>query len=592
MSDLLEGFKEKISKRHKGDDQQLKVIFSDSPRLLVEAPAGYGKTNTMVSKIAYMLATGQIPNPKRLLALTFSINAAYKIKKDSARQLPELLEGFDTKASQNKVIVSNYHGFCRGVLRKYGSLLQTSLSNIDRLQALDDDDAQKTMAIVKGIGYDEAMSLANYSAQVKAANKPFLLSNLSAYNSDVIRDVLPKGVIPYNAILTLTLQLLENHASILDFYRSYFVAILVDEYQDTNELSHRLLSLLVSPKTRLILFGDSLQRIYGFIGAVPNLLATSKQEFNLSTIELCTNHRFASNPGMLLLDSNIRRIAENPSKPQITKEVTLNLKIYEDQEAEASSLVNKAASLVSEHPDATVAILVRQRGPNTQAIVKAFASSGIPFFYGLFSDDDVSYTQFHNKCLHEFVQLFRANSRVTRPMSNLHIAKMKKLYENNTGPLETALFSLLEMFWSRIFTEYAFLTNEDKLTFIRDTFEYNSLKQYIEFTDKRIILSTIHAGKGLEWDFVLLSDMEQYQLPNYQGLCGQCNCKWDCHLQLKPPTMQPFLEELSLFYVAVTRAKQPVFFSASRTRLDYQGTEKSTNLSCFLSLPGLKSPVY
>ena len=55
----------RIAERHADDAEQLKVVYSNSNRLLVEAPAGYGKTNTMVSKIAYMIATNQIPNPKQ-----------------------------------------------------------------------------------------------------------------------------------------------------------------------------------------------------------------------------------------------------------------------------------------------------------------------------------------------------------------------------------------------------------------------------------------------------------------------------------------------------------------------------------------------
>ena len=87
--------KSRIEGKHQGDSKQLNVIFSPDKRLLVEAPAGYGKTHTMVSRIAYLIAIGQIPVPKRLLALTFSVNAAYKIKKDVIKNIPELLDGFD-----------------------------------------------------------------------------------------------------------------------------------------------------------------------------------------------------------------------------------------------------------------------------------------------------------------------------------------------------------------------------------------------------------------------------------------------------------------------------------------------------------------
>lgn len=87
----LTEIKEKIAAQHEGDEKQLEVIFSDSPRLIVEAPAGYGKTTTMISRIAYLFASGKIPNPKRILGLTFSVNAALKIKREVAAKLPSLI---------------------------------------------------------------------------------------------------------------------------------------------------------------------------------------------------------------------------------------------------------------------------------------------------------------------------------------------------------------------------------------------------------------------------------------------------------------------------------------------------------------------
>jgi DNA helicase-2/ATP-dependent DNA helicase PcrA len=82
--------KAKIERIHEGDARQLEVIFSESPRLIVEAPAGYGKTTTMISGLVFV-CFGGIPNPKRILGLTFSVNAALKVKRDVAEKLPVLL---------------------------------------------------------------------------------------------------------------------------------------------------------------------------------------------------------------------------------------------------------------------------------------------------------------------------------------------------------------------------------------------------------------------------------------------------------------------------------------------------------------------
>ena len=115
---------EKINYIHGGDSKQLEVILSDKKRMIVEAPAGYGKTATMVSRIAYLYSKGKIPNPKKVLALTFSVNAAIKKKKDISAKLPELIPVNDNPINLGeKATITNYHGFCKSVLKKYGHLV-------------------------------------------------------------------------------------------------------------------------------------------------------------------------------------------------------------------------------------------------------------------------------------------------------------------------------------------------------------------------------------------------------------------------------------------------------------------------------------
>ena len=103
----IEIIKSRIENKHQGDEKQLEIIFSPNKRLLVEAPAGYGKTHTMVSRIAYLISIGKLPVPKKLLALTFSVNAAYIIKKDVSKNIPELLQDLGKQINiKEKIYVS------------------------------------------------------------------------------------------------------------------------------------------------------------------------------------------------------------------------------------------------------------------------------------------------------------------------------------------------------------------------------------------------------------------------------------------------------------------------------------------------------
>lgn len=396
-----------------------------------------------------------------------------------------------------------------------------------------------------------------------------------------------KEAIPFNAIITLTIKLFQEYPSILSFYQNYYTTILVDEFQDTNLLSYWLLNYLISEKSNVLFLGDSLQRIYGFIGAVPNLLSRAQSYFKLKLISLDKNYRFASNENMLQLDKIIRQNAVTPFQNPSALSSKVEFNIYEDQVKEALEVVIKSQEIQRQYPTSKVAILAKQRGPNIEHIIKTFDHNKISFFYGLFTDDDPEYLQFNRKCLYEFIEFLKINTKVTKKLGRKHIDKIREIYVDKDSPVIKALLELLEIFWSRLFMDYSFLSNEDKINLIKDTFEHNGIKQYMEFLDTRIIISTVHAAKGLEWDYVILPDMEKDSFPNWFGLCSKCKCGADCNFVINNEIEKSFLEELSVYYVAVTRAKKQVYFSASNTQLTKNGTYEK-NYSCFMRLPGIE----
>lgn len=588
MIENLTDIQNKIEAKHSGDSKQLDIIFSREKRMLVVAPAGCGKTSTMVSKIAYMLATGQIPNPKKLLALTFSVNAAYKIKKEVIENIPTILQEEENKIDlSSKVYVSNYHGFARRLLKRHGYIIHRNLLQIDTFQTIDDTNIKDLMQQVKGLSFSEAGFLSNFSDAVKNRNAKYLRENIVAYNGMIIEKLLPLNIITFNAIITLSCKLFDDCTAVKSFYHSLFSAILVDEYQDTNILSFWLLDRIICENSAVILLGDPLQRIYGFIGAVSDLFDVSQKHFKLKEFNLNQNYRFKDNDQMLLLDYNLRENAKNPAAPEIKNSAAINFKLLENQTKEGDYIIELATSIIQSSQTCKVAILVKQRGKNIERIIEQFQSKQVDFFFGLFPDEDIKYINFHKDCLFLFIESLRVKGGLTKKSLCVLQDKIEHKYQNEQDPIILSLISLLKIFFNKIFSDFSYLTEEEKIALIKDTFEHNGLKQYIEFIDSRIIISTVHGAKGLEWEYVIIPDMESDSFPNYYGLCNSCNCRQDCNLVVGKPMEGKFLEELSVFYVAVTRAKKEVYFSASKNRIDYKGGEIAAKVSCFLKLPGI-----
>lgn len=219
----------KLSIIHNGDAQQLKVIFSNSDRLIVEAPAGYGKTTTMVSRIAYLYCTGKIVNPKKVLGLTFSINAALKIKRDISSKLPDLIGGKNNPIDvSEKVTVTNYHGFCKQILRKYGYLENPILKkNINLFRAVGESELNKDSQIVKLLTEEDKNYLLEIEEKIKSTELPER-REIEHYLSIVYYYLLPHEIITHTAEILITLQLFSKHENIRKFYNEYYSLIILN----------------------------------------------------------------------------------------------------------------------------------------------------------------------------------------------------------------------------------------------------------------------------------------------------------------------------------------------------------------------------
>ena len=114
------------------DDSQAKVIGSDEQYIVVEAPAGYGKTSTMISLIEHWISSGQIKNFQHIICMSFSNSAANRMKEGIEQDFK--FKNF-SNYSLERVISTNFHGLCRKILKKYGYLV--NLNDLESLTAVD-----------------------------------------------------------------------------------------------------------------------------------------------------------------------------------------------------------------------------------------------------------------------------------------------------------------------------------------------------------------------------------------------------------------------------------------------------------------------
>lgn len=594
MNDIL-SIKRRIEKIHMGDIQQQKVIFSESSRLIVEAPAGYGKTTTMISRIAYLYSCGLIPNPKKLLGLTFSVNAALKIRRDVSAKLPELVKEKDNPILlKEKLDITNYHGFCKKILKKYGYLL-TSLLKKDPyiLRAIGKNEIEKDDYIRSLLQNEEISCLLSLENSICNSVMPSD-NEMTKYVDIVKRKLLVNDILTHTSLLIFTILLFDSYPEIKGFYQSYYPVIVIDEFQDTNCIAWELLKRIINDNTQLLFLGDSLQRIYGFIGAVPNIMSIAESEYDMDKIELNKNYRFMTNKDMLILDRNLRINAQQNFVVQSLIDANLPGFYGKTQADECSQVCQAVSTMITANSTEKVAILFRGRGKNVDIMQKELENVGIDYFYGMFIDDDLDYVNFHKNCQVKFITKFSKRKTISNYALNQFSDDIKKEYIYSNNKVIKSLLTLLDAFILKVAIDYKDLLPEEKYMFILDVFENKQLKQAMEYVTSNVILSTVHGAKGLEWDYVIVSDLEPWVFPSY-SCCNLCENKFDtsgdkCRFPklTDEDFVECFIEELSVFYVALTRAKKQVYVSASSTRVNNYNQIKKSKYSCYCTLPGIK----
>lgn len=580
--------KEKIIEKHKDDKEHLEFIFSEEKQIVVTAPAGCGKTTAMISKLAWELTKNSIPDHKKFLAMSFSINAAAKIKDSLNELLPELVN--NSKYYIEKVDVSNYHNFAMRLLYKYGFALNNELINIQEFRIIDDS----SNILNEYLTSSQLDTVKVLNDKIKKIDLDNINKYIDEYYKLFDEILFKKHIITYNAIILCGFKLLSVEA-IGNFYRKYYKTIIIDEFQDTNYLSYMLISRLISKENSLIIMGDDVQKIYGFLGALPNLLTVLEKKQHMKKIEFKTNYRFKDNQDMKDLDKLLREYNINYSNNGLN--ANLKVKVLKSEQEE-NEFISNGIQYIANKLDKKVAVLFKANYM-AKSLLDILNEQNITYFNALFKDTDEEYVKYHQFVLEIFYKYTEGKEFINKSIADkclLEVEKRKKeccINEENTYIIDS-LYELTEIMFNRL-NQFGSNAKErfERINFLLSS---NGLKRMIEFVDKSVIITTVHSAKGLEWEYVIIPRMMAYSFPSSNALCKQCGILKNaikgydyCKFGFSDSLRKLFSDEMSVFYVAITRAKKDVFTTLNNGNNQWGYPQK---MSCFLELDGLNKIDY
>ncbi len=336
------------------DVQRAAVEYLDGPQLVI-AGAGSGKTRVLTYKIVHLLENGH--RPGHILALTFTNKAA--------REMRERIAALVGEETASRLWMGTFHSIFSRLLRRHADRLGFP-QNFTIYDTADSKSLIKSIVVEKGLdtewyrpGKIQAdISYAKnqlYSPEAYAADAGLMRAAADARRPEtaeiyrVYRDRCRiAGAMDFDDLLFYTNVLLRDNPDVLDYYRSFFSYILVDEYQDTNFAQHLIVRQLAGERQALCVVGDDAQSIYSFRGAnIRNILDLRKSFPALRTFKLEENYRSTRN----IIGAANTLIAAN--KEQIPKEVFSNktdgdpievVQCYNDYE-EAYMVANRLARL-------------------------------------------------------------------------------------------------------------------------------------------------------------------------------------------------------------------------------------------------------
>ena len=356
--------------------QQDAAQHIDGP-LLILAGAGSGKTKTITTRLAFLISIGI--DPKSILTLTFTNKAANEMRERAYSLL-------NSEELNTPPLLCTFHKF--GLL-----FLKFHISELDRKNnfiIIDSDDKRR---VLKSINKDIPSALLSSEIskyknsimspiEVKAQAQGKLYTEIADIYALYEEHLLKNNLVDFDDLLLLPYKILKNNEKLAKDISKKYQYIMVDEYQDTNELQYRLLRLLCTSHNNLCVVGDDDQSIYGWRGATIKNILNFNEHFDEATIvKLEENYRSTDtilNHANALIEHNRDRLGK---KLVGTKDKGGSVKVYEsnDENDESRKIVEDIKSLLASGEHAKdIAILFRVNALS-RSLEEGFNKAGLNY---------------------------------------------------------------------------------------------------------------------------------------------------------------------------------------------------------------------
>lgn len=593
------------------NEQKKAATFKDGPCLVI-AGAGSGKTKVLTTRIANLIENGV--KPYNILAITFTNKAA-----------GEMRERVNNIINAHDAFIGTFHSFGLKIIRE-----NSALFNLTSVFTLIDTEDQTSIIkkIMKDINItDKMISPAFIKSKISFIKNNMLsdseIANFLISENEKIavkiyyeyEKILKRNnTLDFDDLLKKPVELFNSNKEVLEKYQDKFKYILIDEYQDTNEVQYKLVKLLSKKYLNLFVVGDPSQSIYAFRGAnYQNILNFEKDFKGCTVIKLPQNYRSTQT----ILDAANEVISHNKQRKDLDLFSDLGqgvkikyIRTFNDS-MENKRVVDEIQKLYEEGYNRKDMAIFYRTNAQSRSIEDALVKANIPYkVFGSFyfykrkeikdllaylklianPSDDVSLERVINEPKRkigdktienlrekarslnismfeaidsgkelEFKNLILNLIEISKDTSitglidkTLELSKMKETYENDKSLESDIRLENLMEFRSVSETYEKETGNVNLSDFLMEVSLVSDAAEYSLDSDA-VTLMTVHSAKGLEFKVVFIIGLEENIMPISKALYDD----------------EELEEERRLMYVAITRAKEKLYLLNAGRRMLY-----------------------